>query len=297
MNALRALFLIAAGLPAWAAHAGELKLATWNLNWLTIREPGSPGLPADLSRRSAEDFDRLRAYALELDADVVALQEVDGYDAARLVFPRDRYVLHMSHDHVSQKVGLVIRRGLRHDLNPELPLPSASDPAARLRSGVDVTLTLNGATLRLLAVHLKQGCMNPRLDRGGGRDCQLLHGQTEPLSAWIAARRQEGVGFVILGDFNRWMDGRDRFLAALRQTAPLVRATEGYASRCWTDEAFIDHILAGGPAQAWLRRDSLLVFRYRESGDGWKARLSDHCPVSVRFSLPDGSATDRPDAR
>jgi len=267
-------------LPAGAA-AAELKLATWNLSWLTTRAPGSPGLPADIHARTDDDFDRLRAYALELDADVVALQEVESYAAARRVFPSDRYVLHLTRDRLSQKVGVAIRRGLRHDLHPDVPL--SGDP--RTRSGLDVTLAL-ATPLRILAVHLKQGCRDPKGDRRGGRDCAIFHAQTEPLAVWIGRRVAEGGAFVILGDFNRWMDRRDPFLAALRQVSPLARATEGYASRCWRDEAFIDHILAGGPARGWLLPDSLSVFRYREEGAGWAARLSDHCPVSARIRVP-----------
>lgn len=273
---LLALLLLPAG-----AVAADLKLATWNLSWLTIRAPGSPGLPADIHARTDQDFDRLRAYALELDADVVALQEVESYAAARRVFPADRYVLHLTQDRLSQKVGVAIRRGLRHDLHPDVRL--SDDP--RTRSGLDVTLAL-ATPLRILAVHLKQGCRDPKGDRRGGRDCAIFHAQTDPLAAWIGQRVADGGAFVILGDFNRWMDRRDPFLAALRQVSPLARATEGYASRCWRDEAFIDHILAGGPARDWLLPDSLSVFRYREEGVGWAARLSDHCPVSARFRVP-----------
>ena len=56
-------------LTASTPRAAELKVATWNLNWLTSREGG---LPADVKVRQPEDFDRLRAYALELNADVIA---------------------------------------------------------------------------------------------------------------------------------------------------------------------------------------------------------------------------------
>jgi endonuclease/exonuclease/phosphatase family metal-dependent hydrolase len=110
--------------------------------------------------------------------------------------------------------------------------------------------------------------------------------QIPPLQDWIAARGSEGVPFAILGDFNRHMDGRDQFWAALRKVAPLTRATEGRSSPCWGGEAFIDHILLGGAARAWLQPDSLRVLTYRETGDVWKERLSDHCPVSVRLHVP-----------
>jgi endonuclease/exonuclease/phosphatase family metal-dependent hydrolase len=274
-------FLLTLATPARAA---EIKLATWNLHWLTLRPTGSPGLPADLTTRAPEDFDRLRAYARELDADVVAVQEVDSYGALRRVFPADRYVLHLTRDRLTQKIGVAIRRGLRHDVHPDVPL--STDPGTRVRSGLDVTLRFGPTSLRLLAVHLKQGCRDPRRDRVGGRDCAIFHGQTDPLIAWIAARQQEGAAFGVLGDFNRWMDRRDSFLAALRRAAPLLRVTEGYASRCWHDEAFINHILIGGAAREWVTPDTLAVFRYRESGPEWRTRLSDHCPVSMRLRPP-----------
>jgi endonuclease/exonuclease/phosphatase family metal-dependent hydrolase len=281
----RAWVVLALLLLSIPAAAAELKIATWNLNWLTIREAGSPGLPPDLHIRSPADFDRLRDYATELNADVVAVQEVDGYEAIRRVFPADLYHLVMSRDRITQRVGIAIRRGIRYDPHPDVPL--GPDLNTRLRSGVDVTLTTPSGNLRLLAVHLKQGCQNPKLDRAQGRDCQTLFGQASQLRTWIRERSAAGEAFVVLGDFNRWMDKRDPFIAQLRESAPLTRATEGFASPCWGAETFIDHILAGGPARDWMRPETMLVLKYRESGPEWKSRLSDHCPLSVRFILPE----------
>jgi endonuclease/exonuclease/phosphatase family metal-dependent hydrolase len=107
------------------------------------------------------------------------------------------------------------------------------------------------------------------------------------LQGWISQRREEGVPFVLLGDLNRRMDGRDELLAGLNEAAPLLRATEGQATPCWGGNSFIDHILAGGAARAWMRRDTMRVLVYRETGAGAQEHLSDHCPVSVRFQVPD----------
>ena len=278
------LLLALLSLPA-TVHAADLKIATWNLDWLTTRAPGDPALPADVKPRRPEDFDLLRRYAMELDADVVAIEEVDGRDAAQRVFPAEHYSIHMSRDRVIQRVGIVVRRGLRYDLNPDVVL--SSETGSRLRSGVDITLKLAAGPLRLLAVHLKRGCEGKPLKRASGGPCQTLWEQMIPLRDWIAARHREGIAFVILGDFNRTMDKRDPFLAALRQAAPLVRATEGHSSPCWGSEAFIDHILAGEAAARWMRPDSLRVMTYRETAAEWRDRLSDHCPVSVRLAVPD----------
>ena len=273
-------------LAGTGARAAELKIATWNLDWLTTRPTGSPGLPSDVQARTQDDFDKLRQYALELDADVIAVEEVDGRQAAVKVFPADKYSIHMTHDRVTQRTGLIVRRGLHYDINPDVTA-IAGNPAARLRSGADITLHLKSGPLRLLAVHLKTGCQAQPLANATRRSCVELAEQIPPIQAWIAARIAEKTPFLVLGDFNRWMDGRDPFIAALRQTAPLSRATEGHSSPCWGAETFIDHILAGGAAIGWMRPDTLRVLRYRETDPAWKARLSDHCPVSVRLIVPD----------
>ena len=102
----------------------------------------------------------------------------------------------------------------------------------------------------MLAVHLKTGCFDQRLSRTTHRTCAELSAQFPRWQDWITARTADGVAFAILGDFNRHMDGARPVLAALRQVAPLTRATEGRASPCWGGEAFIDHILLGGAARA-----------------------------------------------
>jgi endonuclease/exonuclease/phosphatase family metal-dependent hydrolase len=284
--ALSSAFLLqTASLPAGAA---TLKLATWNLEWLTDRPAGDPALPRDVTPKRPGDIALLAGYAERLDADVIGVQEVDGPAIAAKIFPPDRYAIHMTRDPVVQRVGLVVRRGIDFRANPDLvglvPAPEARHP---LRSGADITLHLQGGLLRILAVHLKTGCREEPLSRSSRPSCETLRQQIPALQGWIVQRRAEGVPFVILGDFNRWMEGRDQLLAALRQAAPLTRATESLSSPCWGGGGFIDHILAGGAAASWMQPDTLRVTMYREQGAGWKERLSDHCPVSVKFQIPD----------
>ena len=270
------------------ARAAELKVATWNLEWLTDRPDGDRALPKDAHPKRPEDIVTLAGYAAQLDADVIAIEEVDGRAIAARIFPPDRYSIHMTGDHVVQRVGLVVRRGLAYDVNPDdtaLALPGP--PPAHLRSGADITLHLADGPLRILAVHLKTGCQRDPLTTSHRPACAELQRQLPPLQDWIAARKAEGVPFIVLGDFNRWMDAKDQVLAALNEAAPLVRADAGMAiSPCWGGERFIDHILAGGPAGPWMQPATLSVQVFREAGEDWKDRLSDHCAVAVRFRLP-----------
>ncbi len=272
------------------AGAG-LKVATWNLEWLTTRPKGDPELPDNVVPKAAEDIAALRRYAETLDADVVAFQEVDGPEVAAQVFTPDRYRIVITDDQVTQRVGFAVRRSLQVERNPDLVgLDVYPTARHRLRSGADITLVLPGGRLRLLAVHLKTGCHEARLD-SPSRNCETLRSQVAPLQGWIAQRREEGVPFVLLGDLNRRMDRREDLMTALSSSGPLLRATEGHGSPCWGGGSFIDHIIAGGAARGWMQPDSLRVLVYRETDAAARERLSDHCPVSVRFRLPGGGPT------
>ena len=284
---MKSFFLTVLLLLTTAAAASDLKVATWNLEWLTRRAPGDPALPPDVIPKRAQDIPLLRRYAQLLDADVVAFQEVDGPEAAAPIFPQDRWDLYFTNDSIVQRVGFAVRHGLVVERNPDL-VALDPDPRAphRLRSGADITVLLPGARLRLLAIHLKTGCHEASL-ASASRNCRILRTQVAPLQGWIAQRRNEGAPFVILGDFNRVMDGPDELLAALNAAAPLSRATEGRGTPCWGGNTFIDHILAGGPARAWMRPETMRVLVYRETDRAMQEHLSDHCPVSVKFSIPE----------
>ncbi len=266
------------------AAAADLKLTAWNLSWLTLRPAGGPDLPEGVDPRRPEDIDRLRAYALMLRADVIAFSEVDGPEIAARVFPPERFRIHITGDQVVQRAGFAVRRGLAFTPNADVTgLDVYAHARFHLRSAADLTLDLPDGRLRLLAVHLKSGCRQGALTDTRDPACHTLGLQLPVLQAWIRAREAAGEAFVLMGDFNRWMEKGDPFFAGLVAAAPLARADDGLYSPCWGGGGFLDHVIAGGPARAWLQPDSLRVLVYRETGAAWKDRISDHCPVSVRL--------------
>ena len=271
------------------AQPGELKLATWNIAWLTDRDHL---LPRDRTQRRPADLALLAGYAQRLDADILALQEVDGPEAAARVIDPGRYAFYFPDEEDLQRSGFAIRRGLRVTQHRDLEALDLN-PGARysLRRGTDITVDSGRARIRLLSLHLKSGCASGSSGRDDN-DCEQLARQGEVLARWIAARRAEGIPFALLGDFNRTMTNpEDSLWRSLTATTPLLRATEGTSNPCWATSArggrsFIDHILLGGPARGWLVPDSLRVLVYAERGQDYRERLSDHCPVSLRLRLP-----------
>jgi hypothetical protein len=218
---------------------------------------------------------------------VVALQGVDGEGAAALLFPPDRYAIHLAGDAVLLRTGFAVRRGIQFTPNPDLSaLATDSEGGHHLRSGADITLDLSGGPLRLLSVHLKAGCRDSPLRSADRPACVVLASQLAALQTWATARAAEGVPFVVLGNFNRRMDGRDAFFGALVHAAPMQRLTEGRSNPCWGGAPFVDHVLTGGSARDWADSAGVRVLAYRETGEEWKTRLASHCPVSIRVDVP-----------
>jgi hypothetical protein len=221
---MRALFVLLLMLLAWPATARELRVATWDLAWLTARQARDPSLPADVQPKRPEDIARLRRYAEILNADVVTSEGVDGPTIAAEIFPPDRCALHLTADQVVLRVGFAVRRGISFTANPDLAaLEPEHDTRFPLRSGADVTLDLGAEKLRLLAVHLKSGCARGTLS-GESRACDTLRKQLIVLESWIAARRGEAMPYLILG---REMEGRHEFFAGSSQFDTLLRPTSG----------------------------------------------------------------------
>jgi endonuclease/exonuclease/phosphatase family metal-dependent hydrolase len=268
-----------------------LRVTTWNLEWLSERGP--PDAPA----RGPDDLAALRQHAEALGADVVAIQEVDGAEAARWVFDAATWQVVVADEDDVQRVGFAYRadlaaRGVVVTRHPDVE----GLDVGGLRRGVDVELVVGEARLRLLAVHLKAGCAYPtdRLDAPKSHACERLAEQLPALQGWVDARASEGVAYAVLGDFNRQLAPDEALFSAMSDGDPpdarLHLATAGLEIACRSTDRprpAIDHIALDLRAQGWMDRAGASARAYP---DAWSALvLSDHCPVTVGLQIPRGS--------
>lgn len=322
MKGLASIVLLALAAPAaaGAAPSGRLTLGSWNLEWLMqpatfdalaarclghgLRAGGSDrAIPCNIvpkARWSEQDLARLRSFAAALPLDVIALQEVDGAEAAAEVFP-DHAFCFTKRKHV-QNVGFAIRRGIPHRCNRDYrPLGLAGND---VRWGVDVTLWPGTRReIRLLGVHLKSACnRDPLTDPRD--DCRVLQEQVPVLEAWIDKRAREGVPFAVVGDFNRRFDrerdaardARNRIVSMWPEIddgepaeADLLSAGVDHGPvGCNTGHGArmpIDHIVLGRRLARRLVAGSFRPWDYPGGAHRWP----DHCVISVELQLETGN--------
>lgn len=210
-------------------------LATWNAEWFMAPDefdrvaargcrdgeanPVARSLPCNVAsgpknkRRSAADIAAQARYARKLDADVIALQEVDGPEAAKLLFPSG-YQFCFTHrvatnpDGTSeapvQDVGFAVRDRVAFECKEpwrEIGLPDNS-----VRWAARITVNPGTpAAFDMVAVHLKSGCSRDPLT-SSKEACRKLRQQTALLHDWLESRPNDAAPFILLGDFNRELD-------------------------------------------------------------------------------------------
>jgi len=256
-----------------SSDSSTLRIATWNIEHLSRnnRQGKTP--------REEEDYVALKRYASLLNADIIALQEVDGEEAAKRIFDSAEFDFHFAQGTSKQNVGFVVKKGI--EWAPRTDLDALN--VGRVRPGVRITLFPDEEPIELLGVHLKSFCFSqPRTSRS--KDCKKHWKQVPIIEAWIDELASQSKAFIVLGDFNRrlssdndevwdeWDDGQPDGLS-------LSLPTMNRLSNCWGGEYpdYIDHIL-GNDVQFIEGSFDQLVYD-TDTGN----ELSDHCPISVEF--------------
>ncbi|TMP77502.1 endonuclease [Pseudoalteromonas phenolica] len=278
-----------------------LRIATWNVEHLA--EQNNQGCKA----RTEVDYEKLQAYASNLNADIVALQEVESAKAVARVFTEKEWQIIMSdradsetytcrksgRSSTQQKVAFAVKRSLQVDSTEQIAQLSAPRPG--LRQGLQITIKHAGKTLNLVNVHLKSGCFVDDYQNSDREACTVLAKQVKVLDSLLESKSLEEEHWLVLGDFNhRLANTTNRFRKDLlfapglmtenSQSVKLLNnLTDGHNGCHPKYPAPIDHIFVSSPFNDKYQNPSL-QFHYFDNMD-IEYMLSDHCALSANFAF------------
>lgn len=278
------------------AHAEKVTISSWNMEWLTVNSNHN----VDEGKRNTQDFSTLSSYFTKLNADVIALQEIDSIEAieqvstsAYSIVLSDRslpqYRNHQFSD-INQYTGFAIGKNVPFADAKDIDLYGKKNH--KLRFASYVVLYPDSATpVHTLSLHLKAGCSGKFYSHK--ESCQTLLTQGKNLNRWIKQRERLGQEYVIAGDFNHNLSFKGDWLwnavtLGLKQTPEL--ATKNTQARCKVQKrngakqlhrfrSVIDHMIVSPKLNASNAQQVV----YKEQ-DAFNYQLSDHCPVVSWFN-------------
>ncbi|MDG3085441.1 endonuclease/exonuclease/phosphatase family protein [Vibrio hannami] len=276
-------------------YAGQLSIASWNLEWLT----SSPIERFPQSQRSRQDFQALQSYFTRMSPDILAFQEVNDVESIKKLVGLDYKIMlsersettYSSHQFsdINQYTGFAYRSSLIIKSYPSLHL--ASTPSTKLRFASHLSVRTEQGEVHLLSVHLKAGC---RGKYKNNRSCRSLKSEAEGINQWISERIKRKQKFIVVGDFNHNLSYKNDWLfnviskGVSSQTELKTRNTKSHCyvrsnkqkRKLHSYRSLIDHIISSKD----LEMNLPYQFLYDES-DLHRYQLSDHCPLVSAFDI------------
>lgn len=262
------------------AHADQVVVGTFNIEWL------GDGLE-DMKPRSEDDCRRIADVINRSGADVLGVQEIENAAALKRVLDflpdHDGFVTELD---IKQNVGIVFRKGLEvKSLGTYMPLTL---DIPRMRAGLVVSCRKGAFDWLMMVVHLKSTSRADSTDELRDESRRIRGKQAAMLRSWadsIVRTGQEN-DVMIVGDLNDFTGRRENPtltpLLASREMTFLTGTLKSCRNPNWY---VIDHVLASRSAMDRLVVGSERVDDIRSYLDERQsARVSDHCPVTVRFS-------------
>jgi endonuclease/exonuclease/phosphatase family metal-dependent hydrolase len=289
------------GLGLWLAgtslQAEALTLATYNLaNYNLTNRQIEGAFLASYPKPEAEKT-ALRRVLHDIDADILALQEIGGQEFLRelqrdlrregLDYPE---AVVLDAVDTQRKVGVLSRRPLTHiGRHTDLNFKYFSGREFVKRGMLEVRFDTRAGEVTLFVVHLKSRLTERRDDPGAAlrRGREATAARDRVLSIFPEPQRSR---FIIAGDFNEGPMHRpvrafsriaERPISYLLPAADSRGETWTHRYRRNDEYARVDFVMVSAPLISWVR-DGAGVVR----DDPTVLRASDHRPVVVTFDVP-----------
>lgn len=277
---------------SFCGWAQNLKLATWNIEWLSL----TPSAKITESQRTEQDLSALNHHFQHVAPDVLAFQEVDSQEAIQRVVGMEYDVLisdrsskdnrHYQFNDQNQYTGFAIRQGIPFSDPDDLNLTPNNKHKLRFASYV-VLYPNTPRQIHLLSVHLKAGCSGKY--RANSANCTTLKAQGLVLNQWLLEKERLNQAYAILGDFNHnlaysndWLwqvitegTAQSPLLASQHTAAVCKVRSNKNPQQTHQFRSLIDHVIVSRA----LETSQTQQITY-PGEQVLKYRLSDHCPIT-----------------
>ncbi|MBU3741275.1 MAG: hypothetical protein FGM24_03205 [Candidatus Kapabacteria bacterium] len=261
------------------APDGTVTVGTFNMEWLGDGN-------GDRKPRTDADYLRIADIVIKSGVDVLGVQEVENAAALRKILrycaDYDGMVLRGETD---QNVGVIWRKSVKVDSVG--PYEGLVVQAGRSRPGLVVRCRYEGFDWMMMVVHLKSTSRFDSTNQLRELAREIRSQQASALRRWsdsvLAAGAEKDI--LIVGDMNDVPTKKSMpTLTALTESTAMRFLTKDMKSCGPRDRLAIDHVVASTQAASRLVAGSIRTEDFHSFLDAESAeKVSDHCPVVVRF--------------
>ena len=231
----------------------NLRIVSWNIANLA-EAPGH-----DLRggyKRSASDYSKLKEVLGDLNADIIAFQEIGSFQALSSIVDFTKYNVEFetrcleNEKKCQSDVGDIYTAiAYKRDLKQATPFQLDSlaishtnecGVTRKVRGGVGVRFQFKGQTVHVPSLHMKATCKDDRIEPGTQDDCDTQSAQFDALMRWAESLPKQDA-IILSGDFNRKLlnnkdSVRQKILKKLGDTIQFF--PHGEQRSCFSDKDF-----------------------------------------------------------
>lgn len=248
MKPLFAIALIVSSLTT-TSHAADLTVVSWN-----IANLAAPGQALRGYDRTDNEYDELKKQIEEMNADVVAFQEIGSIKGLEAILPKAYTYQFESRCYVNKHqckddaddiyTAIAIKSDISHSFFQINQLAiehqnECGDTPRKVRGAVGVDVTINGTRYLIPSLHVKATCKDNSVEDGTADDCATQREQISRLRKWMDSQ-PEDTAIILAGDFNRKLlepsdKIRKEFFSSLTDGSFLPNKS---TRACWADFDF-----------------------------------------------------------
>lgn len=256
----------------------ELTFGTFNIAWL------GDGID-DKTPRQPQDYANIKELISSLEVDILALQEIENYDAVTKIVDTNIYRIIIASFPKEQKTALIINKNI--EVLDTFELDKIALGNEGLRPGLMAYCKFNGSDFFVGSFHFKS---TSRYDDTPDKRTLSFEMRKEQSGILLEEmKRLTGIksdkDIVLLGDFNDNPTKKNSNITSL-ENDDYDFLTGDMISCKYSIWKSIDHIIVSKSIETKVKNNSLMMVNVNSMfSEEYAKNISDHCPVIVRIAL------------